>query len=425
MSSEIVISASNLGKSYQLYQKPSDRLKQMFLGRFRQYYTDFWALKDVNFDVKRGETVGIIGRNGAGKSTLLQILSGVLRQTVGDSLVQGRVCALLELGAGFNPEFTGRENALLTGVIYGIADARMTEKLKEIEAFAEIGDYIDQPVKHYSSGMYARLAFAVAIHVDPEILIVDEILSVGDALFQRKCMRKFYEFRDKGCTILFVTHDAYQIKSACQRALYLKNGKQIAFGDAAETVDRYLYDLEDQESRPNPLPLAAASVSPVSASAAIAMPPAPSTTLIRITDVAFTDDMGHPVSCVRSGQSVQIRFHYRVLDRTALPRVTFVVNLYRHDAFYICGTTTAMEGLHPFEAHETGEVMIRFPNLQLLAGRYVWRVAINDDKGLGILTEATPVCEFQVTDGFEAVGLVNLPREWYVDGVQIMSSVHA
>ncbi|HGO6096190.1 TPA: ABC transporter ATP-binding protein, partial [Burkholderia cepacia] len=194
MSSNAVISVTDLGKCYQLYVKPSDRLKQMLFGRFKRYYTEFWALRDVSFDVRKGETIGIIGRNGAGKSTLLQMLSGVLQQSVGQSEVRGRVCALLELGAGFNPEFTGRENAILTGAIYGIPGEQMEAKLREIEAFADIGDHIDQPVKHYSSGMYARLAFSVAIHVDPEILIVDEILAVGDALFQRKCMNKFYEF---------------------------------------------------------------------------------------------------------------------------------------------------------------------------------------------------------------------------------------
>ncbi|MEK6316087.1 MAG: ABC transporter ATP-binding protein [Burkholderia gladioli] len=417
MSSDVIISAHDLGKCYQLYKKPSDRLKQMLFGRFRTYYSEFWALRAVSFDVKRGETVGIIGRNGAGKSTLLQMLSGVLRQTTGSSEVRGRVCALLELGAGFNPEFTGRENAMLTGAIYGIPAEQMALKLKEIEAFADIGDHIEQPVKHYSSGMYARLAFSVAIHVDPEILIVDEILSVGDALFQRKCMRKFYEFRDRGCTVLFVTHDAYQIKSSCQRALYLKNGKQIAFGDATEVVDRYLQDLEAQEDASSQVTAHATQGGTDAASAlleseAVKSPAA----LIRITEVELTNDEGALLTVIRSGQTVRIRFRYRAPRPETFPALTFVINLYRHDSLYICGTTTSMDGLAPFPTKNEGEIVVRFPNLQLLAGRYMWRVAINDDRGLGILAEANPVCEFKVVDDFQAVGLVNIPREWHVDG---------
>ncbi|KVV50741.1 ABC transporter [Burkholderia ubonensis] len=415
MSSDAIISVTDLGKCYQLYAKPSDRLKQMLFGRFKRYYTEFWALKDVSFDVRKGETIGIIGRNGAGKSTLLQMLSGVLQQSVGHSKVRGRVCALLELGAGFNPEFTGRENAILTGAIYGIPSAQMEAKLREIEAFADIGDHIDQPVKHYSSGMYARLAFSVAIHVDPEILIVDEILAVGDALFQRKCMNKFYEFRDRGCTVLFVTHDAYQIKSTCQRALYLKNGRQVAFGDATEVVDRYLQDLELVENKPalSTPTLSDTSVGGVPEEPVAITQPA---SLIRITDVTLTDEGGSPMTQVQSGQTVEIRFRYRATRKQSVPMVSFVVNLYRHDSLYICGTTTIMDGLEPFVTEDEGEVIVRFPDLQLLAGRYMWRVAINDERGLGILTEATPVCEFRVVDAFQAVGLVNVPRQWIVHG---------
>ncbi|WP_175966861.1 ABC transporter ATP-binding protein [Burkholderia sp. BCC0322] len=412
MSSNAVISVTNLGKCYQLYAKPSDRLKQMLFGRFKRYYTEFWALRDVSFDVRRGETIGIIGRNGAGKSTLLQMLSGVLQQSVGQSEVRGRVCALLELGAGFNPEFTGRENAILTGAIYGISSQQMEAKLREIEAFADIGDHIDQPVKHYSSGMYARLAFSVAIHVDPEILIVDEILAVGDALFQRKCMNKFYEFRDRGCTVLFVTHDAYQIKSTCQRALYLKNGRQVVFGDATEVVDRYLQDLELIESKSADVVQVNAGTGEAAQSTTVTQP----ASLIRITDVVLTDEFGAHVTQVRSGQTIDIRFRYHATRKQSIPMVSFVVNLYRHDSLYICGTTTIMDGLEPFATEDEGEVIVRFPDLQLLAGRYMWRVAINDERGLGILAEATPVCEFQVVDDFQAVGLVNVPRQWIVRG---------
>ncbi|HGO6096870.1 TPA: Wzt carbohydrate-binding domain-containing protein, partial [Burkholderia cepacia] len=219
-------------------------------------------------------------------------------------------------------------------------------------------------------------------------------------------------FRDRGCTVLFVTHDAYQIKSTCQRALYLKNGRQVVFGDAAEVVDRYLQDLELIESKPAAAVQLDTNTDGAPQSTAVAQP----ASLIRITDVVLTDEFGSSVTQVRSGQTIDIRFRYHATRKQSIPMVSFVVNLYRHDSLYICGTTTIMDGLEPFATEDEGEVIVRFPDLQLLAGRYMWRVAINDERGLGILAEATPVCEFQVVDDFQAVGLVNVPRQWIVRG---------
>ena len=199
------IKVSNLTKIYKLYDKPMDRLKESLHPLKKNYHKDFYALNDVSFEVKKGETVGIIGKNGAGKSTLLKIITGVLTPTSGDVQVNGRIASLLELGAGFNPEYTGIENIYLQGTLMGFGHEEMAAKVDEILAFADIGDFIHQSVKMYSSGMFARLAFAVAINVDPDILIVDEALSVGDAAFQNKCIRKMEEIGDKGITILFVS----------------------------------------------------------------------------------------------------------------------------------------------------------------------------------------------------------------------------
>ncbi|MEG2632384.1 MAG: ABC transporter ATP-binding protein, partial [Comamonas sp.] len=201
-SDDLAISIVGVSKVYNIYDKPQDRLKQMLWKQSRKLHDEFWALNDINFDVKKGETVGIVGRNGSGKSTLLQIICGTLMPTYGHVERRGRLSALLELGSGFNPDFTGRENVYLSGAILGLSKDEVDARFDKIAAFADIGQFIDSPVKHYSSGMFARLAFAVVIHVDPEILIVDEILAVGDAAFQRRCLAKFYEVRDRGCSIL-------------------------------------------------------------------------------------------------------------------------------------------------------------------------------------------------------------------------------
>lgn len=239
-SEEVVISVENVSKCYRVYNKSSDRLKQSFAIQNKKYYKEFWSLENINFNLKRGETVGIIGGNGAGKSTLLQIIAGTLTPTSGTVKINGKVGALLELGSGFNPEFTGRENALLSGSIYGISEKEMLKRMSLIEEFADIGDFIDQPVKTYSSGMYSRLAFAVNMHVDAEILIVDEVLSVGDHFFQAKCMKAINQLSAKGCTILLVSHSQATIKALCNRAILLHEGKlEMDSSHCDEVIDRY------------------------------------------------------------------------------------------------------------------------------------------------------------------------------------------
>lgn len=235
---DIAISVRNLGKCYRIYDRPQDRLKQS-LWRHRQYFREFWALKDVSFDVKKGETVGIIGRNGSGKSTLLQIIAGTLTPTAGRVQTNGRVAALLELGSGFNPEFTGRENVYMNGAILGLSRKEIEEQFDAIAAFADIGDFIDQPVRMYSSGMYVRLAFAVAINVKPDILIVDESLAVGDEAFQRKCFSRIHSMQEMGGTIIFVSHAASSIIELCNRAMLIEGGERLLTGSPKPVVSHY------------------------------------------------------------------------------------------------------------------------------------------------------------------------------------------
>lgn len=235
---EKVIEIKNITKIYNLYDKPTDRLKEVLFPKFSKH-KEFSALKDVSFDVKKGEILGIIGKNGSGKSTILKIITNVLTPTSGEAIIKGKIAALLELGAGFNMEYTGIENIYLNGQMIGFSKEEMDEKLDDIIEFADIGDHIYQPVKTYSSGMFARLAFSVAISVDPDILIVDEALSVGDVFFQNKCYRRFDDFRRRGKTILFVTHDMGSVIKYCNRCVLLNAGKKIAEGSPQEMVDLY------------------------------------------------------------------------------------------------------------------------------------------------------------------------------------------
>ena len=239
MSSDVVISAQSLCKSYHLYKRPEDRLKQALFGARRKYYSEVFAVRDVSLEVRRGETVGIVGRNGSGKSTLLQLICGTLTPTSGDVAVKGRIAPLLELGAGFNPEFTGRENVFFNAAVIGMTENEIRARYESIAAFAGIGDHIEHPVKTYSSGMFSRLAFAVAIHVEPEILVIDEALSVGDEAFQKKCFSKIEELREKGVTVLFVSHSAGTVIDICDRAVLLDGGELLVGGAARDVVSLY------------------------------------------------------------------------------------------------------------------------------------------------------------------------------------------
>ena len=238
-SNKIVIRCTDLSKCYQVYEKPINRLKQSLWGQKRKFFREFWSLKDVTFDVKQGETIGIVGKNGSGKSTLLQLISGTLSPTTGSIDTYGRIAALLELGSGFNPEFTGRENVYLNASLLGLSKAEIDSRFEDIASFADIGDFIEQPVKTYSSGMTVRLAFAVQSQIDPDILIVDEALAVGDAKFQARCFRRLTELKEKGTSILLVTHSSEQVVRNCSRAILLDQGQIVEYGDPKRIVNLY------------------------------------------------------------------------------------------------------------------------------------------------------------------------------------------
>lgn len=242
MSSDLVIDVSGVGKCYQIYDRPSHRLLQGFFGASKRFYREFWALRGIDLSVRRGETLGIIGKNGSGKSTLLQMIAGTLAPSEGRVEIQGRIAALLELGSGFNPDFTGRENVFLNASILGLSNAQIEARLQEILDFADIGEFIDQPIRNYSSGMVMRLAFSVMAHVDADVLIIDEALAVGDAFFTQKCMRFLRDFKSRG-TLLFVSHDDAAVSGLCDKALWIDSGRMMAYGESRDVVQQYLESI--------------------------------------------------------------------------------------------------------------------------------------------------------------------------------------
>jgi len=354
---DVVVSVRDVGKCYSIYDKPQDRLKQAFWRGRRQYYREFWALRHASFDVRRGESVGIVGRNGSGKSTLLQIIAGTQIPTEGEVHVRGRLAALLELGSGFNAEFTGRENVFLTASILNMTRSDIEQRFDDIAAFADIGSYIDQPVKTYSSGMFARLAFAVAVCVDPDILIVDEILSVGDIGFQQKCVGRMRQMRENGLTLLFVSHSPDAIRSVCQRALFLVEGKPAYWGPAEVAMNRYLNYIREQANA-EALKTQGDLRERVAFESQVQHQTRYGTGHVQIEAVELLDDAGRPCRAFKFGD--QITLEVRVRSRIAVENLSISFLLRDMTGIDLTGTTTFDEcfPLPPLPAG--GELTVRF-----------------------------------------------------------------
>lgn len=370
---DAAITVRSAGKVYQVYDQPQDRLKQA-LFRWRKFHREFWALRNVSFEVERGTALGIVGRNGSGKSTLLQIIAGTLTPSEGEVRVVGRVSALLELGSGFNPEFTGRENVFLNGAILGIPRAEMERRFDDIAAFAEIGEYIDQPVKTYSSGMYARLAFAVAISVDPDILIVDEILAVGDMGFQQKCLSRLREMRDNGLTLLYVSHSPDAVKSVCDRGLFLVRGQAVYFGGAGEAVDRYLQHIREQTNKAA-LEREQALARPVEFKTNVPGRIRYGTGHVQIEHVELRDAAGEPCRAFRFGDPVTLEVTLLSTLEVSDLSVSFLVR--DQVGVDLLGTTTFDEHVELTPLEPGGRCVVRFAFAALLhGGNYGVSVAV-------------------------------------------------
>ncbi len=325
---EVAISLKNVSKCFKRYARPVDRLKEILLPR-KQLADEFWALKDVNLEVLKGETLGIVGQNGAGKSTLLQVIAGTLTPSQGEVRVNGRVSALLELGSGFNPEFTGRQNVFFNGRILGLSQRQIEHKVEEIAEFADIGDFIDQPVKTYSSGMFVRLAFAVAVSTQPDILIVDEALAVGDIFFQQKCFERIRKLRDGGTTLLFVSHDSGSVYSLCKQAVLFEAGKLVLRADAKQVIDLYEVKLLKQNDRE--LETVAIQAPSESGSSQTSFSTAGSDVVavvspeLKVRSVELFDQDNQRTDFVISGRSLQIAISVEFLEAFGDPVVGLMI----------------------------------------------------------------------------------------------------
>jgi teichoic acid transport system ATP-binding protein len=413
MSSDIAIKVENLSKIYQIYDRPIDRLKQSLFRGKKQYFREFKALDNVSFEIKKGETVGIIGKNGAGKSTLLQIIAGTLQPSFGDMQINGKVSALLELGSGFNPEFTGRENVYLSGNIFGITEEQMNERFRKIVEFADIGDFIDQPVKTYSSGMFARLAFSVAIHVDPDILIVDEALSVGDMAFQLKCYKKFQELQEQGKTILFVTHTMDTVLRYCTRAILINEGIKVAEGKPKYVVDEYKKILARSQSYLNRGEALLDSDKPkqewkkyfqlnkdrLEYGNGVA----------EIYDYGIFDENGDPTTFVQSDEWIEIKMKVRLNEEVLNP--IFAMTIKDVKGLELAGTNTMTESIFTGLCKKGDEFTISFKQqLNLTTGVYTLSLGCTGFEGeeLKVYHRLYDVLVFRVNVNRNIVGIFDL-----------------
>jgi len=402
MSSDVVsVRVEDLSKCYQLYDAPRDRLKQFVLPRLqratgqppRTYYHEFWALRDTSFEVKKGETVGIVGRNGSGKSTLLQLICGTLSPTTGTVEVNGRVAALLELGSGFNPEFTGRENVYVNGSVLGLTKKEMNARFDDIVRFADIGDFIDQPLKTYSSGMSVRLAFAVISHVDADVLVVDEALAVGDSRFQKKCIDHINGLKSRGTTVLFVSHAPEQVKRFCDRALWLNRGRIMAIGTSPAVCDQYeaFNDAQDQD-----------------------VPDRHSALRSNAGKLAKINRLEMACSEISPFDRFGVEIEYEVYEDSIDSFLVGISIRRQSDNLYIFGPNTSLDNVEVPNKRGTHHVRYEIPSLPLLGGTYYVEAGLFTDNGLVCLDYLPIARVFEVRADYFCEGLVHFEHKWTV-----------
>lgn len=396
--SEYAIELKHITKTYAMYAKPTDRLKEALDFRRRSYHDTFYALNDVNIHVKKGEMIGFIGENGSGKSTLLKIITGVLTPTSGEMQINGNIAALLELGSGFNPEYSGYDNIYLNGMVLGFTKEQVDEMVDDIISFADIGDHLYQPVKTYSSGMFVRLAFAVAINVDPEILIVDEALAVGDLEFQLKCMEKFTEFRNAGKTILFVSHDVNAVRRFCDRVYWLKNGVVENEGETMEVTEEYENFLKRKSlktvDRENSV---------------VEEHSAPE--IVTVDSATLLDENLEPVDIVEQNSTVYVKVEYTVKDESPKNPVLGVAirTVQNH---YVCGLNTLLDKTAIPWKKGKNVFYIKYPNMSLLSGEYYFDVAFFEENATVPFVYKTKYVTMFITGKYVGEGIVVLDHEW-------------
>ena len=415
-----MMEARGMGKSYSLFDSPSDRLKELLWGQWKQYSRKFWALQDVSFDIGRGEVVGLVGRNGAGKSTLLQMVCGTLTPNSGTLVVRGRVAALLELGAGFSPEFSGLENVYMNAAILGLTRSEVDTKLDEILTFADIGKFIHQPVKTYSSGMFMRLAFAVATSVEPDILVVDEALSVGDGAFARKSFDRIMALKDRGATILFCSHAMYHIQALCTRAMWMENGHLRMVNSAAKVTSAYETSLVTESADTRVVSLAARTadfvvdlqscneVDQVLGSARMA---AMGTAVLQTIE-AFADGLKGTELAIQSGVSELIlRVGFSSDPDLPCPSVAF--GFAHANGMVVCSAGSANDGFElKRDSSGSGYAVLTYETFGLLQGDYSISVILGCERGIHVYEVAERAVRLRVVQTDLEQGLVRLAHRW-------------
>jgi ABC-type polysaccharide/polyol phosphate transport system ATPase subunit len=399
---EPLVELRGVSRRFDKHSERNRSLQELFIQLFRRRQPTvdvFWPVRDLSLTINPGDSVGIIGPNGSGKSTLLKLITGILIPTGGELVVRGRVSSLLELGAGFNPDLTGRDNIFLNGSIYGLSRAEMNQRLDKIVAYAGLGDFIDTPVKHYSSGMYVRLGFAVAIHTDPDLLLVDEVLAVGDAVFQAKCMESIYRFRQAGGTLLLVSHDLNAIQSLCTRALWLEDGFAAADGNPTDVVMAYKQHIASQENG-NP-----AQSTPSDRQRW-------GTGEVQITQVEICDGDGRLHSHFMTGDALLVRLHYT--SRVRVEQPTFGIAIHHQNGAHLFGPNTQFDGLEIPVVEGDGVVTYRIPHLPLLEGHYNLTAAVVNQSDTVIFDYHDRIYNFQVIHSpvRTGYGLVQIAGVW-------------
>lgn len=415
-----LIELRGVSRQYTMQRTRHRSLQEMFirwLRREKKVSEVFWPLRDVSFAIHPGDCVGIIGPNGAGKSTLLKLITGILSPSEGDLFVNGRISSLLELGAGFHPDLTGRENIYLNGSIYGLSRAQMDRKLDAIIDYAELGEFIDTPIKHYSSGMYVRLGFAVAIHTNPDLLLVDEVLAVGDASFQRKCLTSIQKFRDNGGTLVFVSHDLSSIQTICKRVLWLEHGKIQAEGHPTEVIMAYIQHLAALEEAKQSSSEATDPGDAATSDDTNDGTPAKSQRRwgsgeIRITAVELCDATGQPRATFHNGEPMIIRLSYETSTRVEAP--IFGLAIYHQNGTHIAGPNTKFGNLAIPSIQGRGHIDYHIPQIPLLEGSYTLSVAVINTNDTVTYDYHDRLYDFQVYRGQskELYGLVTLNGHW-------------
>lgn len=393
--SDIAIKVENISKVYKLYDKPVDRLKESMSISKKTYHKKHYALNNISFEVQRGETIGIIGTNGSGKSTLLKIITGVLTPSSGKVTVNGKISALLELGAGFNPEYTGIENIYLNGTMMGFSKEQIENRVDKILDFADIGDFISQPVKTYSSGMFTRLAFAVAINVDPDILIVDEVLAVGDLEFQLKCMEKFNEFRNNGKTILYVSHDINSVKRYCNSCIWIQNGKIEAIGNTDVVTDRYLDFLKGDKHKNEDIST-----------------PANGFEIGQIKEINILDDFNNEKEIINYNEKIIIKVEYELFKSIDNPVIGIAIRSI--DNKYICGLNTKLDNLSIPNKIGVNSVHLEYTKINLIGGSYYFDVALFESNAHVPIEYKSMAKKFIVNTPYIGEGICILEHKWFL-----------